>query len=69
LQWAVQRGQVPIPFSVKRANLLANLKAAMAEPLSAADMLSLSAIDRQCRLIKGQVFMWPGASGWQDLWD
>ncbi len=69
LQWAVQRGQVPIPFSVKRANLLANLRAAVAEPLSAADMLRLSAIDRRCRLIKGQVFLWPGVAGWEDLWD
>lgn len=69
ITWAIQRGQVPIPFSVKHGNLLANLRAAVAEPLSSAEMLQLSAIDRGCRLIKGQVFLWEGAKGWEDLWD
>jgi diketogulonate reductase-like aldo/keto reductase len=69
LQWAIQRGQVPIPFSVKRANLLSNLKAAVAAPLTRGEMARLAAVDRGCRLIKGQVFLWPGARGWQDLWD
>jgi alcohol dehydrogenase (NADP+) len=26
-------------------------------------------VDRNCRLIKGQVFLWPGAVSWHDLWD
>ena len=26
-------------------------------------------IDRNCRLIKGQVFLWPTAKDWPDLWD
>ena len=30
---------------------------------------SLATIDRGCRLIKGQVFMWQSARGWEDLWD
>jgi alcohol dehydrogenase (NADP+) len=25
--------------------------------------------DRNCRLIKGIVFLWQGAKGWEDLWD
>ena len=25
--------------------------------------------DKNCRLIKGQVFLWEGAGGWEDLWD
>ncbi len=25
--------------------------------------------DKNCRLIKGQVFLWEGARGWEDLWD
>jgi len=29
----------------------------------------LSKIDKQCRLIKGQVFLWKDAKGWEDLWD
>ncbi len=26
-------------------------------------------IDKNCRLIKGQVFLWKDAQGWEDLWD
>jgi len=69
LKWAVQRGQIPIPFSVKRKNYLSNLKAVTEDPLSEEDMKLISCIDRNCRLIKGQVFLWPGAGGWEDLWD
>ena len=25
--------------------------------------------ERNCRLIKGQVFLWEGAGDWLDLWD
>ena len=25
--------------------------------------------DCNCRLVKGQVFLWPGSDDWQDLWD
>ena len=69
LQWAVQRGQVPIPFSVKRSHLLANLSAAAAPPFSGEEMRRLASVDRGCRLVKGQVFLWPGARDWRDLWD
>lgn len=69
VRWAVQRGQVPIPFSTRRANYLANLQGAVAGPLSAEDMQSISAIDRNNRLIKGEVFLWKAGQTWQDLWD
>jgi alcohol dehydrogenase (NADP+) len=69
LKWAIQRGQIPIPFSVTRANYLANLKAAISEPLTDAEMAAISKIDKGCRLVKGQVFLWKGAKGWEDLWD
>lgn len=69
LKWAVQRGQVPIPFSVKERNILANLRAVASDPLDASELSELAGIDRDCRLIKGQVFLWEGASGWEDLWD
>jgi len=69
LKWAVQRGQIPIPFSVNRKNYLSNLNAITENPLSDEDMKLISAIDKNCRLIKGQVFLWEGASGWEDLWD
>ena len=32
-------------------------------------MYELSKIDKNCRLIKGQVFLWETARGWEDLWD
>ncbi len=69
LKWAVQRGQVPIPFSTRRPQLIANLRAVVTDPLTAEEMAAIAAIDRNCRLIKGQVFLWEGARGWEDLWD
>jgi alcohol dehydrogenase (NADP+) len=69
VKWAVQRGQVPIPFSVSRAQYLGNLRAAVGDPLTGAEMQAMAGIDRRCRLIKGQVFLWEGARGWEDLWD
>ncbi len=56
LKWAIQRGEVVIPFSVTRKNYLSNLKAAVGEPLTAQDMAEIAQTDRRCRLIKGQVF-------------
>ncbi|MEZ0327531.1 MAG: aldo/keto reductase [Fimbriimonas sp.] len=69
IKWAIQRGQVPIPFSVKREQYLSNLEAAASSPLTQSDMGAIAKIDRGCRLIKGQVFLWEGAHGWEDLWD
>ena len=69
LKWAVQRGQIPIPFSVKESQYLSNLKCITEDPLTAEEMERIAAADRDCRLVKGQVFLWPGASGWEDLWD
>jgi diketogulonate reductase-like aldo/keto reductase len=69
LRWALQRGQAVIPFSVKRAHYLSNLRASVAPPLDDADMRAIAAIDRNCRLIKGQVFLWREGQPWEDLWD
>jgi alcohol dehydrogenase (NADP+) len=69
VKWAAQRGQVPIPFSTNPRNLFANLEAVTTPPLSEEEMAAIAAIDRGCRLIKGQVFLWEGARGWEDLWD
>lgn len=69
LKWAVQRGQVPIPFSVKPAQYLSNLKAVTEDPLTAEEMHAIRGMDRNARMIKGQVFLWPGAKSWLDLWD
>lgn len=69
IKWAVQRGQVPIPFSTHRANYLANLRAVTEDPLTDDDMRAIGAIDRNSRLIKGQVFLWRDGQPWEDLWD
>ena len=69
LKWGIQRGQSVIPFSTNPRNYLANLRGAAGPPLTAEDMQAIAAIDRNCRLIKGQVFLWPAAKGWEDLWD
>jgi diketogulonate reductase-like aldo/keto reductase len=69
VKWAVQRGQVPIPFSVKRPQFLSSLKAVTGDPLTDAEMRDIAAIDKNCRLIKGQVFLWKDGQSWEDLWD
>lgn len=69
IKWAVQRGQVPIPFSVHRNEYLSNLQCSVTDPLTDEEMKEIEGIDKNCRLIKGQVFLWEGAGDWQDLWD
>lgn len=69
LKWAVQRGQVPIPFSVHENEYESNLRCTMEDPLTKEEMAALEKAERNCRLIKGQVFLWEGAKGWEDLWD
>jgi alcohol dehydrogenase (NADP+) len=69
VKWAVQRGQVPIPFSTNRSHYLSNLEAVVSEPLTDFEMREISSIDRNCRLIKGQVFLWKEGQSWEDLWD
>lgn len=69
IKWAVQRGQVPIPFSTNPKNILSNLLITVSEPLTVQDMQTIGELDRNCRLIKGQVFLWNGARSWEDLWD
>ncbi len=32
-------------------------------------MNAINEDDRNCRLVKGQVFLWPGAGSWKDIWD
>jgi diketogulonate reductase-like aldo/keto reductase len=67
IKWAVQRGQTPIPFSIN--NYRANLEGAARDPLTNAEMDQIAGLDRNCRLIKGQVFLWKDWQTWEDLWD
>ena len=69
LMWAVQRGQITIPFSVKEDKLYSNLKGVAEYRLTDKEMEQISKIDKGSRLIKGQVFLWKTAKGWEDLWD
>jgi alcohol dehydrogenase (NADP+) len=69
IKWAVQQGQVPIPFTVRREQYVSNLRAAVTAPLTDADMFAIAGIDKNCRLIKGQVFLWKENQSWEDLWD
>ena len=69
VKWAVQRGQIPIPFSVYRHEYLSNLRCTVSDPLTDAEMKEMAGIDKNCRLIKGQVFLWKDGQGWEDLWD
>jgi diketogulonate reductase-like aldo/keto reductase len=69
IKWAVQRGQIPIPMSTNPRNYTANLRAVVENLLTPAEMEAIGGIDRNCRLVKGQVFLWESAKGWEDLWD
>jgi diketogulonate reductase-like aldo/keto reductase len=69
VKWAVQREQTPIPFSTKPRNILGNLEAVTGDPLTNEEMSAIAGIDRNCRLIKGQVFLWRDGQSWEDLWD
>lgn len=69
IKWAVQRGQTPIPFSIYRNEYASNIRCTVEDLLTEDEMKELETADRNCRLIKGQVFLWDGAKGWEDLWD
>jgi diketogulonate reductase-like aldo/keto reductase len=69
VKWAAQRGATPIPFSVNPRHSLANLQGVVSPALTDADMSAIAAIDKNCRLIKGQVFLWKQDQTWEDLWD
>jgi len=69
VKWAVQRGQIPIPFSIYRNEYLSNLECTTKDMITEEEMREIVGIDKNCRLIKGQVFLWKGAKSWKDLWD
>ena len=68
IKWAVQRGMCTIPFSVKEPQYISNLKCTTEDPLTDEEMELLKKAERDCRLVKGQVFLWPGAKDWTQLW-
>ena len=69
IKWAVQRGQIPIPFSISRHKYEANLASVVSDPLSEEEMLAISRRDKNNRLVKGHVFLWKPDQCWEELWD
>ncbi|MCK5172993.1 MAG: aldo/keto reductase, partial [Planctomycetes bacterium] len=69
VKWAVQRGQIPIPFSVFENEYKGNLESTIKDPITDDEMAELSQIDKNCRLIKGDVFLWKEGHTWDALWD
>ncbi len=69
LKWAVANGHAPIPFSVYEMEYESNIRCTVEDPLTSEEIKLLASADKNCRLIKGQVFLWEGANGWEDLWD
>ena len=56
-------------FRPSRAITWRICRARSAAPLTADEMQAIAGIDRNCRLIKGQVFLWKENQTWEDLWD
>jgi len=68
LKWAYQLGAAPIPFAVTESKYTANLKCITENLLTDDEMIEIAADERDCRLVKGQVFLWDGAEDWRELW-
>lgn len=69
LMWAYKNGQIAIPLSTNPRNYFSNLKATVDNPITDDEMAQLKKIDKNCRLIKGQVFLWKEDQTWEALWD
>ena len=69
VKWAVQRGQTPIPMSIRRNEYESNIESVVTDPLTPAEMDAIAGIDKNNRLIKGHVFLWRAGQSWEDLWD
>ncbi|MCL2865605.1 MAG: aldo/keto reductase [Lachnospiraceae bacterium] len=69
IKWAYQRGQIPIPFSIHEKEYISNLKCLTENPLTEEEMQIIATLEKNNRLVKGQVFLWEDAKDWHDLWD
>lgn len=69
VKWGAQRGQSPIPFTTSPAHALENLRSVTTAPLTPFEMEEIAGVDRNCRLIKGHVFLWKDGQTWEALWD
>ena len=50
-------------------NFESNIDCTLTEPLTDEEMAKIATMEKNNRLVKGQVFLWPGATDWHDLWD
>ena len=69
LKFNMQRGIALIPQTATPSRLEENLLAANLNDLSEDQMNRLYKIDKNCRLIRGQVFSWKKDQDWHSLWD
>ena len=46
-----------------------DMQGAAGDPLTEEEMRAIGKLDRNCRLIKGQVFLWKDGLSWEALWD
>lgn len=69
LKWSHRLGAIPIPFSTTEKNYYNNLKCTTELPLQDDEMAEIAIDDKNCRLVKGHVFLWKEAKDWNDLWD
>ena len=69
LKWAVRRGHMPIPSSIHESEYTDNLRCVIEDPLTDEEYDLITRIDTGRRIIKAQNFLWPGAAGWENLWD
>lgn len=69
LKWAHANNIIPIPFSTKERNIISNLASVCTNPLSEEEIEKLKGVEKNCRLVKGPVFLWKSAKDWHDLWD
>eukprot|EP00755_Sulcionema_specki_P012571 Sspe_Gene.51746::Locus_28707_Transcript_2_2_Confidence_0.667_Length_1252::g.51746::m.51746/K00002/AKR1A1, adh; alcohol dehydrogenase (NADP+) len=69
LKFTLQRGVVVIPQSANEGRIIENFNAGLLEDYSDEEMEMLNGIDKNCRLIMGQVFNWKKGMDWHDLWD
>lgn len=69
VKWATQRGQIPIPFSIHEREYESNLRCTFEDPLTPEEMAKMEKANMNCRLIKGQVFLWDDVEDYRILWD
>ncbi len=69
VKWATDVGHTPIPFSTNPRNIHANLEATTRPSFTSDELSAIEDADRDCRLIKGQVFLWKDDQPWRELWD